>query len=118
MNENNSNITEELIQRGFIVDEKTKAVKGFNANEFALYIKSRMYIIYAKDCYFYLYEGGVWIYNKTANISNENETEGKGFNTQYFKSIVGEDTINAEQKNKPVFSFKPTAKIVMSMNNS
>ena len=60
MNENNSNITEELIQRGFIVDEKTKAVKGFNANEFALYVKSRMYIIYAKDCYFYLYGGGVW----------------------------------------------------------
>lgn len=288
MNENINNTIEELRKRGFIVDEKTKAVKGFNANEFALYVKSRMYIIYAKDCYFYLYQGGVWIkeeetmiqvmlrdilqepkfgvwtlkkekeymealkrtvyyngemnpiknyinlknclfntddfsvrnhsadflssiqipveydgsakcprfleflkvcfqndeeriivaqewlgylltaetkaqkalilyggggngkgvftevltwligeenisniplnelnkgfsrvciYNKTANISNENETEGKGFNTQYFKSIVGEDTINAEQKNKPVFSFKPTAKIVMSMNN-
>lgn len=59
----------------------------------------------------------VCLYNKTANISSENETDGKGFNTQYFKSIVGEDMINAEQKNRPVFSFKPTAKIVMAMNN-
>lgn len=59
----------------------------------------------------------VCLYNKTANISSENETDGKGFNTQYFKGIVGEDIIHAEQKNKPVFSFKPTAKIVMAMNN-
>ncbi len=59
----------------------------------------------------------VCLYNKTANISNENETNGKAFNTQYFKAIVGEDMINAEQKGKPVFSFKPTAKLIMSMNN-
>jgi putative DNA primase/helicase len=59
----------------------------------------------------------VCLYNKSANISSENETDGKGFNTQYFKSIVGEGMIHAEQKNKPVFSFKPTAKIVMAMNN-
>jgi putative DNA primase/helicase len=288
MRQSSDNTVEELIKRGFIVDEESGAIKGFNANQFALFVKSRMYIIYAKDGWFYLYEKGVWgkeeetmilvtlrdilqeprfgvwtlkrekeyiealkrtvyykgemnpyknfinlqdcmfntddftiryhdanflssiqipveydssakcprfikfleecfqgdeeritvaqewlgylltaetqaqkalilyggggngkgvfsevltwligednisniplnelnkgfsrvcIYNKTANISNENETEGKGFNTQYFKSIVGEDTINAEQKNKPVFSFKPTAKLVMSMNN-
>lgn len=59
----------------------------------------------------------VCLYNKTANISSENETDSKGFNTQYFKGIVGEDMINAEQKNKPVFNFKPTAKLVMAMNN-
>lgn len=59
----------------------------------------------------------VCLYNKTANICNENETDGKNFNTQYFKAIVGEDTINAEQKNKPVFSFKPTAKFILSMNS-
>ncbi len=59
----------------------------------------------------------VCLHNKTANISNENETDGKSFNTQYFKAIVGEDMINAEQKGKPVFSFKPTVKLILSMNN-
>jgi putative DNA primase/helicase len=59
----------------------------------------------------------VCIFNKTANISSENETDGCSFNTQYFKAIVGEDTINAEQKGKPVFSFKPTVKMVFSMNS-
>jgi len=59
----------------------------------------------------------VCLHNKTANISNENETNGKTFNTQYFKAIVGEDKINAEQKGKPVFSFKPTVKLILSMNN-
>jgi putative DNA primase/helicase len=58
----------------------------------------------------------VKIYSKTANISGENEMDGKSFNTQYFKLIVGQDTISAEEKNKPVFSFKPTAKLVMTMN--
>jgi putative DNA primase/helicase len=59
----------------------------------------------------------VCLYGKTANICSENESDGKPINTQYFKAIVGEDTINAEQKNKPVFSFKPTAKLILSMNN-
>lgn len=58
----------------------------------------------------------VKLYNKTANISGENEIDGKSFNTQYFKAIVGEDTINAEEKHMPVFSFKPTVKLVMTMN--
>lgn len=58
----------------------------------------------------------VCIYNKTVNISGENEISDKFFNTQYFKAIVGEDMISAEQKNKPVFSFKPTAKLLMMMN--
>ncbi len=49
MNKENNNTVQELMQRGFIVDEETGATKGFNANQFALYVKSRMYIIYAKD---------------------------------------------------------------------
>ena len=60
MNKVNDNTVQELMQRGFIVDEETGATKGFNANQFALYVKSRMYIIYAKDGWFYLYEKGVW----------------------------------------------------------
>ena len=59
----------------------------------------------------------VCIFGKTANISNENETYDKAFNTQYFKAIVGEDRINAEEKGKPVFSFKPTCKLILSVNN-
>lgn len=59
----------------------------------------------------------VCLYGKTANISSENESDGKTLNTQYFKAIVGEDVINAEQKGKPVFSFKPTVKMIFSMNN-
>lgn len=59
----------------------------------------------------------VCLYNKTANISNENECNGNSLNTQYFKAITGEDVISAEQKNKPVFEFKPTVKLVFSTNN-
>lgn len=59
----------------------------------------------------------VCLHNKTVNISGENEMNGKSFNTQNFKAIVGEDTISAEEKNKPVFSFKPTSKLVITMNN-
>lgn len=66
-----------------------------------------------------LYRGfsRVKLHNKTANISGENEMNGKSFNTQYFKAIVGEDTISAEEKHMPVFSFKPTAKLILTMNN-
>ncbi|WP_430885864.1 DNA primase family protein [Fusibacter sp. JL216-2] len=59
----------------------------------------------------------VTLYGKTLNLSSENEMGGKSMNTQYFKAITGEDTITAEQKGKPVFSFRPTAKIVASTNN-
>lgn len=59
----------------------------------------------------------VCLYGKTVNICSENESDGKTMNTQYFKAIVGEDVINAEQKGKPVFSFKPTVKMIFSMNN-
>lgn len=59
----------------------------------------------------------VCIYGKLANISNENEFNGASLNTQYFKAIVGEDIITAEQKNQPVIQFKPTARMVFSTNN-
>jgi len=51
------------------------------------------------------------------NIATETETGGKKFNSQYFKAITGEDTINADRKFKDVKSFKPTVKLVMSMNS-
>lgn len=57
------------------------------------------------------------LFGKTVNISSENEMGGKNFMTQFFKAITGEDTIHAEFKNKPVFTFKPTVKMVISMNN-
>ncbi|MBU3144612.1 phage/plasmid primase, P4 family [Clostridium sp. CF012] len=59
----------------------------------------------------------VCLHNKLANICSENENNGASLNTQYFKMITGEDVITAEQKYKPAFSFKPTAKIIMAMNN-
>jgi putative DNA primase/helicase len=42
---------------------------------------------------------------------------GKTLETQYFKACVGEDAISAEEKHMPVFSFKPTAKMIMTMNS-
>lgn len=59
----------------------------------------------------------VCIYNKIANVCNENEIDGKNFNTGYFKAIVGGDSISAEQKGEPVFQFVPTAKMYFAMNN-
>ncbi|WP_238904420.1 DNA primase family protein [Clostridium sp. YIM B02506] len=59
----------------------------------------------------------VKLHNKTANISGENEMNGKTLETQYFKACVGEDAISAEEKHMPVFSFKPTAKMIMTMNS-
>lgn len=59
----------------------------------------------------------VCIYEKLANISNENEFNGGSLNTQYLKAIVCEDIITAEQKNQPVIQFKPTARMVFSTNN-
>ena len=57
------------------------------------------------------------LHNKTANISGENEMNGKSFNTQYFKAIVGEDTISAAEKHMPSISFKPICKMILTMNN-
>lgn len=55
--------------------------------------------------------------NKLANISSENESNGASLNTQYLKLVTGEDVIMAEEKYKPAFAFKPTAKLIMSTNN-
>ncbi|WP_242396683.1 DNA primase family protein [Clostridium butyricum] len=58
----------------------------------------------------------VKLYNKTANISGENEMNGKSVNTQYFKAVVGEDTISAAEKYQNRFSFKSPAKFILTMN--
>lgn len=57
------------------------------------------------------------LYGKSLNIASETEFGNKKFNTQYFKAITGQDRINADFKNKQVFSFDPTVKLVISMNN-
>ena len=57
------------------------------------------------------------LYGKSLNIASETEFGSKKFNTQYFKAITGQDRINADFKNKQVFSFDPTVKLVISMNN-
>jgi putative DNA primase/helicase len=113
---------------GYLISPETKAQKalilwGSGANGKGVFVETISALIGEDNISHIalneLHKGfsRVCLYNKTANISSENETDGKGFNTQYFKGIVGEDVINAEQKNKPVFSFKPTVKLVMAMNN-
>lgn len=57
------------------------------------------------------------LYGKSLNIASETEFGNKKFNTQYFKAITGQDRINADFKHKQVFSFDPTVKLVISMNN-
>ncbi len=57
------------------------------------------------------------LYGKAVNITTETEIGGKSLNTQYFKAITGVDSITAEFKNQPVFSFVPSVKMVISMNN-
>lgn len=59
----------------------------------------------------------VRLFNRTVNLSSENEITGRGLNTQYFKAIVGGDEIDAEEKNKPGFSFRPTVKMLFSVNS-
>lgn len=57
------------------------------------------------------------LFGKLLNVATETELGGRPFNTQYFKAIVGEDTINADRKFENVKSFKPTVKIAVSMNS-
>jgi len=59
----------------------------------------------------------VKLFGRTANISGENEMNGKSLNSQYLKAITGEDTISAEEKGKAVFSFRPTVKLIFTMNS-
>lgn len=113
---------------GYLLTAETKAQKalilfGEGANGKGVYIDIISYIIGQENISSIplneLHKGfsRVCLYNKIANISNENECNGNSFNTQYFKAITGEDVITAEQKNKPVFDFKPTVKLVFSTNN-
>ncbi|KEI82844.1 hypothetical protein EXM30_04885 [Clostridium botulinum] len=113
---------------GYLLTAETKAQKalilyGEGANGKGVFIDTISYLIGQENISSIplneLHKGfsRVCLHNKLANISNENECNGNSFNTQYFKAITGEDVINAEQKNKPVFEFKPTVKLVFSTNN-
>ncbi|WP_238882324.1 phage/plasmid primase, P4 family [Clostridium sp. YIM B02551] len=113
---------------GYLLTAETKAQKalilyGEGANGKGVFIDIMSYLIGQENISSIplneLHKGfsRVCLYNKLANISNENECNGNSFNTQYFKAITGEDVITAEQKNKPVFEFKPTVKLVFSTNN-
>lgn len=57
------------------------------------------------------------LYNKLLNIASENEVGSKGFSSQNFKAIVGEDLINAAHKGVDSFMFRPYCKMVFSFNN-
>ena len=54
---------------------------------------------------------------KTANIATENEISSKGFNSQYFKSIVSGDRIQVERKYENALSYAPICKLVFAVNN-
>jgi putative DNA primase/helicase len=113
---------------GYLLTAETKAQKalilyGEGANGKGVFIDAISYLIGQENISsiplneLYKAFSRVCLFNKLANISNENECNGNSFNTQYFKAITGEDVITAEQKNKPVFEFKPTVKLVFSTNN-
>ncbi|MFT5875021.1 MAG: P4 family phage/plasmid primase-like protein [Clostridium sp.] len=55
--------------------------------------------------------------NKTVNIVTENEVDGKGFNSAYFKAIVAGDPIRLEIKGGKSFTYAPICKILMGINN-
>lgn len=59
----------------------------------------------------------VHLFNKTVNIAAENEVGKTGFNSQFFKTIIGEDTITAAFKGVDGFTYKPFCKLVLSFNN-
>ena len=55
--------------------------------------------------------------NKTVNIVTETEVDSKGFNSQYFKAIVGGDPIRLEIKGGASFTYSPICKILLGVNN-
>lgn len=59
----------------------------------------------------------VHLYNKLVNIASENEVSAKGFSSQNFKAIVGEDLINGASKGIDSFMFRALCKLVFSFNN-
>lgn len=56
------------------------------------------------------------IVDKTLNISTENEMQ-KNLDTQVLKAIVSGDPIQVEEKFKSPFTYRPTVKLIFSMNN-
>lgn len=54
---------------------------------------------------------------KTVNIATENEINGRGFNSQYFKAIVSGDRIQVERKYENSTSLAPICKLVFAVNN-
>lgn len=113
---------------GYLMTAETKAQKalilyGLGGNGKGVFIDAISYLIGQENISSIplneLHKGfsRVCLHNKLANISNENECNGNSLNTQYFKAITGEDVITAEQKNKPVFEFRPTVKLCFSTNN-
>ncbi|MDO3409704.1 phage/plasmid primase, P4 family [Saccharibacillus sp. CPCC 101409] len=55
--------------------------------------------------------------DKQLILSTENETDSKGINTQFLKSITSGDAIRAEPKHKQGFMYRPFCKVVLGMNN-
>jgi len=61
--------------------------------------------------------GGASLYGKLANIVGE--MNDKSIETSaLFKQIVGNDTIQAEFKNKPLFDYQPFVKMIFSANRA
>lgn len=54
--------------------------------------------------------------DKILNLSTENESSGRAFNSQYLKAITGGDDIEAEFKGKDIFVFKPVCKLIFAVN--
>jgi putative DNA primase/helicase len=55
------------------------------------------------------------LHRKLLNIASEISPK-KVETSEYFKGVVSGDTIGAAHKNKPVFYFKPYARLVFAMN--
>jgi putative DNA primase/helicase len=55
------------------------------------------------------------IVNKTLNISTENELSGR-LNTYMLKAITGGDLVQFQEKFRNPFSYRPTAKLIFSVN--
>jgi putative DNA primase/helicase len=56
------------------------------------------------------------LYNKLLNTSGEMDFN-NATSTEFFKAIVSGDTISAEEKHKPPFSFRPFCKLLYSTND-
>ena len=55
--------------------------------------------------------------DKTVNLVTETESNGAGFNTEFFKTLVSGDALRVEVKHGASFTIKPTVKLVAAMNS-